>query len=598
MASIFNPMFYLAGTSANDSWPMNQAGTYNYFLDGAGGVDTLSVGTLSLSQFTLKQNTDGTINLDTVSGASGSSASHFTLYNVETISYYVNSNARGQIDLRTYFPNVIDTSANVSTNLDLLQRNINTIKSINLVSPLTVSTTPDWNYQGVLDYAGSTPTGLIAPLTVSATQVSTDAGILAEIVGNYNLSISDSSANIATNLNALESHYTHISSLTQTDTGGVLKISATQLVNDAHALALLNGSTYKLAITDTSTNIASNLNALQANVAKITSVSQSDAGKTIAITAVQSSADHAALAKIAGIYNLAVTGTAGTDSLYDTTNSHATFIGGKGIDTFNVTGMDTITDLGNGGADILKIAASGLVNATLAGNWIATSATSNAGATAASEIINTNGFNVNVGAATGHDGWKLIATGSGTTSITGSVNNDIINGNTTGGLTINGSGGTDTITLGAHKVADTVYLVNNALETITGFGSSTGSIADVLNVTAKGNALAGLTLTNETTLATNNSPLAANSSGLVFAHADSGVALTAKTAAALFSDTQALHEFAIAKGNGIELLIETGVTTTSNVVWEIKDTAGVFTAIELTGVSVVAGHNLGFVNFH
>ena len=598
MASIFNPMFYLAGTSANDSWPMNQAGTYNYFLDGAGGVDTLSVGTLSLSQFTLKQNTDGTINLDTVSGASGSSASHFTLYNVETISYYVNSNARGQIDLRTYFPNVIDTSANVSTNLDLLQRNINTIKSINLVSPLTVSTTPDWNYQGVLDYAGSTPTGLIAPLTVSATQVSTDAGILAEIVGNYNLSISDSSANIATNLNALESHYTHISSLTQTDTGGVLKISATQLVNDAHALALLNGSTYKLAITDTSTNIASNLNALQANVAKITSVSQSDAGKTIAITAVQSSADHAALAKIAGIYNLAVTGTAGTDSLYDTTNSHATFIGGKGIDTFNVTGMDTIPDLGNGGADILKIAASGLVNATLAGNWIATSATSNAGATAASEIINTNGFNVNVGAATGHDGWKLIATGSGTTSITGSVNNDIINGNTTGGLTINGSGGTDTITLGAHKVADTVYLVNNALETITGFGSSTGSIADVLNVTAKGNALAGLTLTNETTLATNNSPLAANSSGLVFAHADSGVALTAKTAAALFSDTQALHEFAIAKGNGIELLIETGVTTTSNVVWEIKDTAGVFTAIELTGVSVVAGHNLGFVNFH
>ena len=598
MASIFNLMlYYLAGTSANDSWSMNQAGTYNYFLDGAGGVDTLSVGSLTAAQFTLTQNTDGTINLDTVTGASGSANSHFTLYNMEIINYNYN---QGAIDLRTRFPNVIDTSSNVSTNLDLLQSNINTIKSISLVSPLAVTTSPDWKDPSgkLLDYAGSTPTGLIAPLTVSATQVSTDAGILAEIVGNYNLSISDSSANIATNLNALESHYTHISSLTQTDTGGVLKISATQLVNDAHALALLNGSTYKLAITDTSTNIASNLNALQANVAKITSVSQSDAGKTIAITAVQSSADHAALAKIAGIYNLAVTGTAGTDSLYDTTNSHATFIGGKGIDTFNVTGMDTITDLGNGGADILKIAASGLVNATLAGNWIATSATSNAGATAASEIINTNGFNVNVGAATGHDGWKLIATGSGTTSITGSVNNDIINGNTTGGLTINGSGGTDTITLGAHKVADTVYLVNNALETITGFGSSTGSIADVLNVTAKGNALAGLTLTNETTLATNNSPLAANSSGLVFAHADSGVALTAKTAAALFSDTQALHEFAIAKGNGIELLIETGVTTTSNVVWEIKDTAGVFTAIELTGVSVVAGHNLGFVNFH
>jgi len=66
----------------------------------------------------------------------------------------------------------------------------------------------------------------------------------------------------------------------------------------------------------------------------------------------------------------------------------------------------------------------------------------------------------------------------------------------------------------------------------------------------------------------------------------------------LFSDVQAVGKYAIATGTGLELLIETGATTTSNVVWEIKDTARVFTAIELTGVTVVAGHNLAFTNFH
>ena len=243
------------------------------------------------------------------------------------------------------------------------------------------------------------------------------------------------------------------------------------------------------------------------------------------------------------------------------------------------------------------IAAGGSVNATLAATWNATATNSNA-ATAANVIVNSNGFNINVKAATGADGWTLNATGTGTTSLTGSINNDTINGNAAGGLTINGAGGTDTLVLGTHTRADTLYLVANALENITGFGSSTGTVADKLNVTATGNALAGLTLKNDTALATNNTALAANSSGLVFAHADAGTALTATTAAALFSDVQAVGKYAIAPGTGLELLIETGATTTSNVVWEIKDTAGVFTAIELTGVTVVAGHNLAFSNFH
>ena len=356
-------------------------------------------------------------------------------------------------------------------------------------------------------------------------------------------------------------------------------------------------SASSFVITDTASNIVTNIAALQSNVAKITSITQSDSGVALAISALQSSADNAVLAKISGTYNLTVTGTTIADTLYDTSNSHATMSGGSGADTFNIMGTDTINSLGSGGADVVKISAGASVTATLGATWTATSSTSNA-ANTPSATVNSNGFNISLAAATGASGWTLDATGTGTTSITGSTKSDIIHGNTAGGLTIDGHGGSDTIVLGTHTKADTVYLVANAIETITGFGGSTGTVADVLNVTATGNILAGKTLTNETALATNNKALAANSNGLVFSHADNGTALTATTAAALFSTTQAVGEFAIAKGSGIELLIETGATATSNYVWEIKDTAGVFTAIELTGVAVVSGHNLGFSNFH
>jgi hypothetical protein len=205
---------------------------------------------------------------------------------------------------------------------------------------------------------------------------------------------------------------------------------------------------------------------------------------------------------------------------------------------------------------------------------------------------------VNIGAATGDNGWSLNATGIGTTGLTGSIKSDIINGNGAGKLIINGYGGADAIALGTHTAADTIYLVANAIETITGFGSSTGTIADVLNVTAKGNALSGIALTDKTALATNNSPIAVKS-GLIFSHADNGIALTAASAAALFSNTKAINQFAITKGSGLELLIETGVSSTfNNVVWEIKDVAGVYTAIELAGISSVSGHNVVFANLH
>ncbi len=515
---------------------------------------------------------------------------------------------------------ITDSSANIALNIDALQTNNTKISSIS-------------------------QSGTATALAITATQLTADATALNKISGSYILTVSgvtgaavtstvanthvssmtvtDTGANIVANIGTLQNNAAKITSITQSNLGTALALTATQLIANSTALSKIIGNytltvsgvtgatvastaanthVSSMTVTDTGANIVANIAALQTNVAKITSISQSDNGTVLAITAAQSSADNAVLSKISGAINLTVTGTTLADSLYDTTNSHATFTGGAGIDTFNISGIDTITDLGNGGADNLKITSGASVTASLAATWTASSNTSNANAvsaaTAANATINTNGFNVNVAAATGTSGWTLNATGTGTTSITGSIKNDIINGNTSGGLTINGDGGADTIVLGTHSKADTIYLVANATETITGFGSSTGSIVDILNVTATGNALAGLTLQDKTTLATYNAALAKNSTGLVFSHADAGVALTAASAAALFSNTQATNKFAIATGSGIELLIETGATSTSNAVWEIIDTAGVFTAIKLTGITVVAGHNITFANFH
>jgi len=513
---------------------------------------------------------------------------------------------------------ITDSSANIALNIDALQTNNTKISSI-------------------------TQSGTAAALAITATQLTADATALNKISGSYVLTVSgvtgaavtstvanthvssmtvtDTGANIVANIGTLQNNAAKITSITQSNLGTALALTATQLIANSTALSKIIGNytltvsgvtgttvastaanthVSSMTVTDTGANIASNLDTLQNNIAKITSITQSNIGSALAITALQSSADNALLSKISGTISLNVTGTSAADSLFDTAKSQATLTGGAGIDTFNITGIDTITDLGNGGADIVKIALGASTVSTLAASWTATASTSNAATTASAATINTNGFNVNVGAATGTSGWTINATGNGTTSITGSIKNDTINGNTSGGLTINGGGGSDNIALGTHTNADTIYLVNNNKVTITGFGSSTGSVTDILNVTATGNALAGLTLQNKTTLATNNAPLAANSTGLVFNYANAGTALTAASAAALFSNTQATNKFAIAPGSGIELLIETGATaaSTTNHVWKIIDTAGVFSAIELTGVTVAAGHNITFANFH
>ena len=206
------------------------------------------------------------------------------------------------------------------------------------------------------------------------------------------------------------------------------------VIKDSHVAAI--------TVNDTAAHITANLAVLLANT-KLSSITQSDSPTALSITAAQSSVNHSVLAKIAGAYNLTVMGTNAADKLFDTVNSHATLTGGKGIDIFNVTGIDTITDLGKGGADILTIAKGGIANSTINTAWIASADTINNG----TANITTAGLAVNLSAVTkGTSGYKIIDTGSAT-KLTGSALGDLILGGS-GNDTLVGSLGNDTLTGG------------------------------------------------------------------------------------------------------------------------------------------------------
>jgi methionine-rich copper-binding protein CopC len=85
-----------SGTANNDSWTVVNPGTFT--LDGLGGTDTLYLGTSLRSQYTITKAGDGSVHIDSVSGASA--ALHATLFNMETLVF---NNKKDTLDLATYF---------------------------------------------------------------------------------------------------------------------------------------------------------------------------------------------------------------------------------------------------------------------------------------------------------------------------------------------------------------------------------------------------------------------------------------------------------------------------------------------------------------
>jgi RTX calcium-binding nonapeptide repeat (4 copies) len=124
-------------------------------------------------------------------------------------------------------------------------------------------------------------------------------------------------------------------------------------------------------------------------------------------------------------------------------------IGGAGLDQFIISaGDDTVADLnrlGQGviGSESLWVATGATVTATLSSSWAATSESVNHG----QAKLLTKGFDVNLAAITGGDGWTVQAQGKLAVHLTGSAHGDTLTGST-GSDTLFGGDGDDLISGG------------------------------------------------------------------------------------------------------------------------------------------------------
>ena len=266
----------------------------------------------------------------------------------------------------------------------------------------------------------------------------------------------DTSANISANLDSIQASVNNLISITLSGINTLLNLAFNQYINDSEVLAkittpctfnvsevslanssslLTNSQVNGIEILDSTNQIILNLNTLNDMNGQLEAISLTDSN-TLEITSEQSFTDHTVLNKISGAYNLLITGTTGNDFLFDTVNSNATLMGGEGADTFTITGIDTINDLGKGGTDVLKVATGGIANASLDSAWVASTNTINNG----SVNITTPGLEVNLSAVTkGTTGYKITNTGNATQLI-GSALKDLIIGGADNDTLIGGLG--------------------------------------------------------------------------------------------------------------------------------------------------------------
>ena len=211
----------------------------------------------------------------------------------------------------TFPVNVVDTDANIFANADALAKLGVQIHSITDTSA-----------------ANTLPTAInAADVIVLAPKLVDSKGVKA-VFGN----ISDSAANVASNLDKLQAIANQIKTINLSDSGTpALKITATQLSTggDAQTLGLITGN-YSLTVSgatvanfanslsnthvtsvgiiDSATNVLAGLDNLQANAAKLSAITFTDKDTpTLAITATQFASDTAAFGLMTGQYNITVT---------------------------------------------------------------------------------------------------------------------------------------------------------------------------------------------------------------------------------------------------------------------------------------------------
>lgn len=258
--------------------------------------------------------------------------------------------------------NIIDTANKISNNLDKLQALGNKLTTI--------------SFKGVSNV-----------LTIRSNQLAIDAEALSKISGSYSLTISevsstdiaivlsnplvnsisitDTAANIANNLNNIQDNVSFITKIILTDSPATLTISEAQLNRDSSALALITSTgsftindltfttnTYTLKITnvlaadipiilanplvtsifitDDSNEISTHLDVLQANIQDITAITFSDIPTSLTISPTELITDANVLNLISSsnpniLFNIDL-GALGSVSNIDTANGNINLI--------------------------------------------------------------------------------------------------------------------------------------------------------------------------------------------------------------------------------------------------------------------------------
>ena len=138
------------------------------------------------------------------------------------------THALGVLTNSSYNVDVVDTAADASANFDAL----------NVYAHLAALTLTD----------SGTPT-----LSLTAAQALNDTKVLAAITNaNYGIAVTDTGANISADFNALNVD-AHITTILPTGGSQTLNLSLAQILNDAHALSLLDP--FSITVTDTAANL-------------------------------------------------------------------------------------------------------------------------------------------------------------------------------------------------------------------------------------------------------------------------------------------------------------------------------------------------------
>ena len=216
---------------------------------------------------------------------------------------------------------VSDSSANIKINLVALEKNHAKISGIVATDTSVISLTAAQltSYKDAL--------ALIDPSSYTLNITDVAAANVESVLVNTNVTaikVSDSSSHIASNLAILEVHYAQINSVTATDTG-IISLTAKQVTDYKDVLA--NTDVAGIKVSDSSANIANNLAALEANHAKIISITETDTG-VISLTATQWAAyqDDVLTLLSPATYSLKVTGVTVADVGSVLANTHVTAI--------------------------------------------------------------------------------------------------------------------------------------------------------------------------------------------------------------------------------------------------------------------------------